>query len=166
MQAATTSPCRDCRIIGAGADKNNEICRTCQARIDYVNNIETAYPGAIRNVSPMIHEQKISMPQPPHRKTCTGCGRILPIGEFSKHPKSRDGYRNKCKQCNAAIISKAKTKKNVTQHRQPGSGPHLTVDFTGHDQLYDELVRSAERNFRSVNGHVMAAIDFLIFMES
>ena len=32
-------------------------------------------------------------------KICKVCGRVLPVSEFSKHWKSKDGYRNICKSC-------------------------------------------------------------------
>lgn len=32
-------------------------------------------------------------------KTCTGCGRKLPLSSFSKKAKSRDGLQERCKEC-------------------------------------------------------------------
>ena len=32
-------------------------------------------------------------------KKCKVCGRVLPVSEFGKHWKSRDGYRNVCRSC-------------------------------------------------------------------
>lgn len=32
-------------------------------------------------------------------KKCKACGRALPVSEFAKHWKSKDGYRNVCKNC-------------------------------------------------------------------
>lgn len=32
-------------------------------------------------------------------KKCKACGRVLPVSEFSKHWKSKDGYRNVCRSC-------------------------------------------------------------------
>ena len=33
-------------------------------------------------------------------KICKKCGRELPLSEFYKHEKHKDGHRNECKECN------------------------------------------------------------------
>ena len=38
-------------------------------------------------------------------KTCFRCGRDLPITEFYKHPRMRDGHLGKCKKCTRADVS-------------------------------------------------------------
>lgn len=52
-------------------------------------------------------------------KKCTACGSVLPISEFSHHPKTADGLCNVCMSCRSAKISKGKKK------QQPGSNPQL-----------------------------------------
>lgn len=32
-------------------------------------------------------------------KKCKVCGRVLPVSEFAKHWKSKDGYRSTCRSC-------------------------------------------------------------------
>lgn len=35
-------------------------------------------------------------------KKCKACGRVLPVSDFSKHWKSKDGHRNVCRNCDGA----------------------------------------------------------------
>lgn len=41
-------------------------------------------------------------------KRCFKCGKVKPLDEFYRHPKTKDGYLGKCKEC---------TKKDVHIHR-------------------------------------------------
>lgn len=65
------------------------------------------------------------------QKKCTACGSILPISEFSHHPKTADGLCNVCMSCRSAKISKGKKK------QQPGTNPKL-AQFKPRE-LMDEL---------------------------
>ena len=38
-------------------------------------------------------------------KKCFKCGKILPLDSFYKHPKMKDGYLNKCKDCTKNDVS-------------------------------------------------------------
>lgn len=33
------------------------------------------------------------------KKVCKGCGRELPLSEFAKHDKAKDGHMSTCKEC-------------------------------------------------------------------
>ena len=53
-------------------------------------------------------------------KKCKACGRVLPVSEFAKHWKSKDGYRAVCKSCDgvhekriACIVSGATVKRTI-----------------------------------------------------
>lgn len=46
-------------------------------------------------------------------KTCSKCGRELPISEFYKDKSRKDGYRSECKEC-----SKLSKKKYNSEHRE------------------------------------------------
>ena len=40
-------------------------------------------------------------------KKCLGCGRTLPLTEFSRHWRSKDGYMEECKECRRRRTSAA-----------------------------------------------------------
>lgn len=37
-------------------------------------------------------------------KRCIGCGKVKPLSEFYAHPRAKDGYLNKCKECTRADV--------------------------------------------------------------
>lgn len=64
-------------------------------------------------------------------KKCKECGSILPVSEFSHHPKTADGLCNTCINCHSAKISKGRKKSQV------GTNPKL-AQFKPRE-LMDEL---------------------------
>lgn len=38
----------------------------------------------------------------PVMKTCTGCGRLLPLDDFRRDRHARDGHRSRCRACAVA----------------------------------------------------------------
>ena len=47
-------------------------------------------------------------------KKCKMCGRVLPVSEFGKHWKSKDGYSNVCNACKGKRKEKAMACATVT----------------------------------------------------
>lgn len=41
------------------------------------------------------------------KKVCKECGRELPLSEFAKHDKAKDGHMSVCKECRRRKSSKA-----------------------------------------------------------
>lgn len=74
-------------------------------------------------------------------KVCSRCGRELPIDNFAKNAKSKDGRLSICKECRSAAISAgyAKKRKNMSLPVKgvEGGNPEL-ARFTPR-QLIEEL---------------------------
>lgn len=50
----------------------------------------------------------------PQTKVCNCCGRELPVDQFGKHAKTKDGLQPICKECRSKKSKAAHVKKNVT----------------------------------------------------
>ena len=60
---------------------------------------------------PVDEQPQTQEPGPkPHMKVCKDCGRELPLDEFPRHPKSRDGHAPMCKECYSAKMKEAQKK--------------------------------------------------------
>lgn len=76
-------------------------------------------------------------------KKCSKCGRTLPISEFERHNKAKDGYHRFCKECGSTNKGKKQNNKYrpVSYIPQPGNKATLTLaDFTD-ENLFAELRR-------------------------
>ena len=52
-------------------------------------------------------------------KTCTKCGRTLPLAMFSRHAKTKDGHQSSCKDCDkAASALNKKFKREIEAERK------------------------------------------------
>ena len=50
-------------------------------------------------------------------KVCSKCGRELPISDFSKNKKSKDGHHSYCKSCHSEYNRANNLKKKETAHK-------------------------------------------------
>jgi hypothetical protein len=44
---------------------------------------------------------------PPSSKTCRRCGQEKPVSDFSRHPRTSDGLKTLCRDCQAAVFREA-----------------------------------------------------------
>ena len=69
-----------------------------------------------RKRKPFEHNEAPAKPEEPEQipegmKRCCHCGRILPVTEFRKHGKSKDGLQYACKECQVEMTTSAKQKR-------------------------------------------------------
>ena len=70
--------------------------------------------------------------QPPvMTKVCTHCGRELPIANFNRHSRTKDGYFPACKECQSEM-NKGHKKRQPFQHNEaPKKAPEYTPEQLG-----------------------------------
>lgn len=52
-------------------------------------------------------------------KTCSKCKRTLPISQFYRNARNKDGYHSACKECHNKEVNAAKAKKRAKANLQP-----------------------------------------------
>ena len=72
-------------------------------------------------------------------KKCKTCGRVLPVSEFAKHWKSKDGYRNVCKNCDGANEKRMECSATGTVVRRSIEGGILALKGINAKDLIEEL---------------------------
>ena len=70
--------------------------------------------------------------QPPvMTKVCSHCGRELPVSNFGRHSRTKDGYQPCCKDCQSEM-NKGHKKRQPFQHNEaPKKAPELTPEQMG-----------------------------------
>jgi hypothetical protein len=103
------SPCVTCDLFRA--DKNNERCVQCDARVEYVVKTGGITQGMIEeHVQAIIARQpkptprrKRVMPEavviPEGHKQCRACGEVLPIGYYCRKRNALGGRMHICHEC-------------------------------------------------------------------
>ena len=83
-------------------------------------------------------------------KTCTKCGRTMDITMFSKHCKSKDGYRTYCKECAKAYQSKWYT----NNREEENASRRSKYDYVKESERYEsrkESVLLKKKEWRANN---------------
>ena len=57
-------------------------------------------------------------PGAPKEKTCRKCGRTLPVDQFARNVKSKDGYIGVCRSCLSKTISEARVNRNASAKKK------------------------------------------------
>lgn len=69
--------------------------------------------------------------EPQATKVCSVCGRELPVSEFGRHSRTKDGYQPFCRKCHSEM-NKGHKKRQPTEHNEPPKkAPELTPEQMG-----------------------------------
>ena len=68
-------------------------------------------------------------------KECGNCGRVLPVEQFSKNKRSRDGLNSKCKECDY-ISTKQYNQEHIEEKQQYQRQYHKQYDKQHQPQYY------------------------------
>lgn len=78
--------------------------------------------GKARPTSPILikdcHETKEQTKMEEIVKTCPRCGRTLPVKEFGRHSKTKDGYQPICRDCRSAAMNGGKAAKQKAKKEE------------------------------------------------
>lgn len=99
-------------------------CSTCQ-HYRVTNDGPHCFRGKIKPVSPLaIGDCWEPVTKKPEvvTKTCKKCGRELPVSEFGRHAKTKDGYQPLCRECRSA---EAKGRQQETKADDPEDKHYL-----------------------------------------
>ena len=77
-------------------------------------------------------------------KKCRGCGEILPLCEFYKHPQMADGHLNFCKSCVKDRVNKYRTDNIESARAYNRSRSHLKKRKALHAQITKKRRREVE----------------------
>ena len=64
-------------------------------------------------------------------KVCSHCGRELPITNFGRHSRTKDGYQPCCKECQSEMNKGHKKRGPVEHNEPPKKAPELTPEQMG-----------------------------------
>lgn len=83
-------------------------CKECQSEMNKGH----------RKRQPFQHNEAPARPLEPEKipdgmKKCSHCGRLLPIAQFNKHGRAKDGLQAACKECQVTMTTEAKKKRKA-----------------------------------------------------
>lgn len=64
-------------------------------------------------------------------KVCSRCGRELPITNFGRHSRTKDGYQPCCRECQSEMNKGHKKRQPVEHNEPPKKAPELTPEQMG-----------------------------------
>ena len=96
-------------------------CQHCRVTIDGPH----CFKGKAKPVSPLSMGdcwEPVSAPPQVATKVCSRCGRELPITNFGRHSRTKDGYQPCCKECQSEM-NKGHKKRGPFEHNEAPAKP-------------------------------------------
>jgi len=113
-------------------------CRECQSEMNKGH----------KKRGPFEHNDAPAKPEEPEvipdgMKKCCHCGKILPVSQFNKHGKAKDGLQYACKECQVEMTTKAKQKR-TTEKKERIREAQKELDkeriLSGEPEILNELL--------------------------
>lgn len=112
------SYCVDCKHFGHHKFSGEFICTKTGRAVGMLNNKDCFTP----KTTDMENQDT------PKTKVCKRCGRELPVTEFGKHCKTKDGLQPYCRECSKASVTEARMKRREGSNADnPGPPPRLLL---------------------------------------
>ena len=115
---------------------NNQICGSCH----YYANSPLHGPWCTKNRKEVSYlqtafdcftEPGAAPANEIQTKVCSHCGRELPITNFGRHSRTKDGYQPCCRECQSEM-NKGHKKRQPDEHNEaPAKAPDLTAEQMG-----------------------------------
>lgn len=123
-------------------------CKECQSEMNKGH----------KKRKPFEHNEAPSKPEEPEQvpegmKKCCHCGRILPVTEFRKRSRAKDGLQSACKECQVEMTTAAKqkkTKKRKEVIREAQKEILKEKLLKADPEIMAEVMEDAEKDFAPV----------------
>ena len=99
-------------------------CNTCQ-HYRVTNDGPHCFKGKAKPVSPLSTGEcweHVTAPPQLATKVCSRCGRELPISNFGRHSRTKDGYQPCCRECQSQM-NKGHKKRGPFEHNEAPAKP-------------------------------------------
>ena len=151
------SPCLNrgdgipCRL--ANADKNNDECANCKARITYVNTLGRCLSSSM----PMEVTKQPKAKKMEEKKLCEECGERPRMSKFTKYCSP---CLNSFKQAKKSAPETPSTEKATTDKEKPEkalktANAAVVIEFGRYASVLDEVKKLADEEMRPVDMQVV-----------
>ena len=115
---------------------NNQICGSCH----YYANSPVHGPWCTKNRKEVSYlqtafdcftEPGAAPANEIQTKVCSHCGRELPITNFGRHSRTKDGYQPVCRECQSEMNKGHKKRQPDERNEAPAKAPDLTAEQMG-----------------------------------
>lgn len=83
-------------------------------------------------------------------KVCSRCGRELPLAQFNKNARNRDGHQSECRQCTSAYMREYNKRKTRIQ------GAKYSPTHSQNPKFADKTPRELQQEMRELKAELIA----------